>query len=74
MNYGYHDPENPYATTPSVVVGDPIPPPMIFNDPKPEFGYEFVPPEGTVPQPAMMKTIALALLKKLEDAGSKYNG
>jgi hypothetical protein len=47
---------------------------MVFNEPKPEHGREFVPPEGTVPNNVLMSKIAFGILKKLQEVGSRYEG
>ena len=45
LNYDYYDPEQ-QTKGPN---DDGIPPPMIFNEPKPTYGYEHVPEIGTIP-------------------------
>jgi hypothetical protein len=45
---------------------------MVFNEPKPEHGREFVPAEGTVPTNVLMSKLAYGILKRLQEVGSKY--
>jgi hypothetical protein len=45
---------------------------MVFNEPAQEAGKEFVPPEGT--RPTLMNKLAMGILAKLYETGSKYEG
>jgi hypothetical protein len=40
---------------------------------KPEHGYEFVPPEGTVPR-SLKDKLSIALMRKLFESGCQYDG
>lgn len=45
-----------------------------FTDSAPTYGREFVPAEGTIPKLVIMQKLTEAILKKLQDTGSTYNG
>jgi hypothetical protein len=45
-----------------------------FNEPKPEAGYEFIPPMGTVPQPMIVQAMTRAILKMLNENGCTFEG
>eukprot|EP00347_Sterkiella_histriomuscorum_P011997 403370285 len=45
-----------------------------YNEPAPTIGYEFVPPEGTQPQPILMQKLNAGIMKMINESGSQYNG
>ncbi len=66
LNYEMFDPEKGPQGGSQAPIG--------YTGAKPEFGFDLVPPVGTVPQPLIMQAMTRALLKKLHETGAVYEG
>jgi len=70
LNYDFYDPEGGEQPGPD----DDVPPPMDFNEPEPQFGYEYVPAEGAVPNQVIMNALQMSILKQIQEKQSEYTG
>ena len=45
-----------------------------LDEPKPEHGWEYIPSKDTVPKAMEVSLMTKAILKKINEMGSKYEG